>query len=699
MPTQPNKRLQTFENPHAERDYTIEIRVPEFTCLCPKTGQPDFATLYISYVPDRKCVELKSLKLYIWSFRNEGVFHEAVTNAILNDLVAATAPRYLQLRAEFSVRGGIYTSVVVEHRKPGWSPPPLTPRPPGMAGVLETQERFPVRPPGEPMDGQGRTLSGTGAETAAVLKTQGQFVSKDLAPTPNPDAPRTNEPQKGATTTKTSTPNTATTPAARPPVSPNPGASGSPVAGSRFRMLPRERRTTTETPSAANTNESDLTAPSAPAPAPEPPTDAIYIGIDMGTGGCRMVAINKEGEILAQAAAPMPIPTKNDNQITQDANLWWKAVSSGLASLIKEIPAAKIRTIAVAGTSGTLLLCDKKGQPIIPAMMYNDNRATDQADTIVEIADANSGAQGASSSLAKLLWLHEKGMDKRAAHALHQADWIVGKLTGMWGHSDYNNCLKLGYDSERLGWPGFLKKLGLNDALFPTVHAPGEPVGAINADTAKTFGLSPKTQVVAGTTDGVAAFLAAGPSQVGDGVTSLGSTLVLKLLSNKPLFSVEHGVYSHRLGTRWLAGGASNSGGTTLLQYFKLEQMRELTPMLEPDNPTGLDYYPLPDVGERFPINDPHMVPKLEPLPGNSVTFFQGMLEGITNIEAQGYRLLHKLGGPALREIRATGGGSHNPGWRRIRERILGVPLKNPRSEMAAYGAALLAAGQVEKPS
>ena len=120
MPTKPSKDLETFENPHPERDYTIEIEPPEFTCLCPKTGQPDFATLYLDYIPDRKCVELKSLKLYYWSYRDEGGFHEAVTNKILNDLVAATDPRYMRLRAEFNVRGGIYTNVVVEHRQPGW---------------------------------------------------------------------------------------------------------------------------------------------------------------------------------------------------------------------------------------------------------------------------------------------------------------------------------------------------------------------------------------------------------------------------------------------------------------------------------------------------------------------------------------------------------------------------------------------------
>ena len=123
MSTQPSKTLETFDNPQQEIDYTIRIRMPEFTCLCPKTGQPDFAELLLEYVPDRKCVELKSLKLYIWSFREEGAFHEAVTNRMLADLVEATAPRFMRLTADFKVRGGIYTKVVAEHRDPAWEPP------------------------------------------------------------------------------------------------------------------------------------------------------------------------------------------------------------------------------------------------------------------------------------------------------------------------------------------------------------------------------------------------------------------------------------------------------------------------------------------------------------------------------------------------------------------------------------------------
>jgi len=123
MPSQPSRDLETFPNPQPERDYTIRIRIPEFTCLCPKTGQPDFATLHLEYVPDQRCVELKALKLYIWSYRDQGAFHEAVTNRILGDLAAATQPRFMRLTAEFNVRGGIYTAVVAEHRAPRWEPP------------------------------------------------------------------------------------------------------------------------------------------------------------------------------------------------------------------------------------------------------------------------------------------------------------------------------------------------------------------------------------------------------------------------------------------------------------------------------------------------------------------------------------------------------------------------------------------------
>ena len=130
MPSTPTTQLETFANPQALRDYTIRMQIPEFTCLCPRTGQPDFATLDLEYVPDRRCVELKSLKLYIWSFRNRGAFHEAVTNEIADQLNAAVEARYLRLTARFNVRGGIITTVVAERRQPGWRPAPAVALPP-----------------------------------------------------------------------------------------------------------------------------------------------------------------------------------------------------------------------------------------------------------------------------------------------------------------------------------------------------------------------------------------------------------------------------------------------------------------------------------------------------------------------------------------------------------------------------------------
>jgi 7-cyano-7-deazaguanine reductase len=664
MPTQPTKNLDTFPNPHPGRDYIIEIETPEFTCLCPKTGQPDFATLSLEYVPDRLCVELKSLKLYIWSYRHEGHFHEDVTNRILSDLVAVTQPRYMRLRAKFNVRGGLYTTVEVEHRQGDWNRPPPPPADiPREVQTLPARETQSVTP-----------VKASAAPAAAVSK------NRNPVPLTQPAAPVTPTP-------KTRTP----VPLAEPDA---PAATDRSI-GNRFRMLRRSRRSDTPPESEAPPTEEVITEP--PPPEPVARQDGIYIGIDFGTTGCRAMAVDVNGIVKAEMTAPIAAPVRNNDQMTQDPTVWWKAMSGCLENLLKEIDPARVQAIAVDGTSGTLLLTDDKGNPVTPAIMYNDQRSVEQAKKIATLASADSGAQGAGSSLSKLLWLHERKLDKRAKHALHQSDWISGRLTGRFGHSDYNNCLKLGFDTDKMAWPKWLNKLELNAALLPEVHAPGELLGTVSAEIAKKFGLPADTQVLAGTTDGVAAFLAAGATEPGHAVTVLGTTLVLKLLSEKPVFSREHGIYSHRLGNYWLAGGASNSGGAVLLQYFKVAQMQEMTPLLDPENFTELDYYPLPDIGERFPVNNPEMMPRLEPLPGNSITFFQGMLEGIARIEAQGYELLHKLGAPEITRVYTAGGGAKNPAWERIRERILQVSMKKARSGHAAYGSALLAAGIVAK--
>ncbi|MBI5612486.1 MAG: NADPH-dependent 7-cyano-7-deazaguanine reductase QueF [Gammaproteobacteria bacterium] len=670
MPTTPSKHLETFPNPDPGRDYTIEIRIPEFTCLCPKTGQPDFATLYLDYVPDQRCVELKALKLYIWSFRDEGAFHEAVTNTILNDLVSATAPRFMRLRAEFNVRGGLYTAVTVDYRMPGWTPPGPVPKPLPERAVVDTP------PP---------------SDSAQVLAP----VTASLSP-PTPPAP---EPPAAAPEVKpeSSPPRPWERGARQPEAKPaEPASRGL----AQQRKLPESLRPPAPRGAEVKPTEAKAPVPSKPAvtpPAPKKKPEPVFLGIDLGSAGCRLCAIDEQRRIVATARTPLPPAIKRGAEISQDPALWWQAVSAGLHELFKTVAPERVRRIAVDGTSGTLLLCGRDGTPITDAILYNDGRALAQAERIAAYAVRHSGAHGVGSALAKLLWFHDKNLHRNAAFAAHPADWIVGKLTGRWGQSDYNNCLKLGYNAEAMRWPEWLAALDINMELLPTVHASGEHVAAIGAECARAFGLSPDCEVMAGTTDGVASFLAAGGQRPGHAVTSLGSTLVLKLLSDKPVFAPEHGVYSHRLGRYWLAGGASNSGGAVLLQYFDVEQMEEMTPLIDPEHFTGLDYYPLLDIGERFPHNDPKKTAVLEPLPNDSVTFFQGLLEGIARIEAQGYELLQQLGAPAISEVRTTGGGARNPAWQRLRERILGVPLKKPVSDQAAYGSALLAAGLIDK--
>jgi sugar (pentulose or hexulose) kinase len=413
----------------------------------------------------------------------------------------------------------------------------------------------------------------------------------------------------------------------------------------------------------------------------------LSLGIDIGTSGVRAIAIDAAGKVRGQANVAMPPPTRDGDSVLQDAEIWWRAVVETLGRLAFLLRLDQVQAIAVDGTSGTLLLADEAGLPRGPARLYNDAGCRDEAARIAAVAPPDSGAHGASSALAKLLRLQDGGGE----HALHQADWIAGRLLGRFGFSDENNALKLGYDVVQRRWPCWITTLGVRMELLPRVVPPGQVFGRISPAMAARFGFSPNAVIVAGTTDGCAAFLATGANEAGEGVTSLGSTLVLKLLSDRPIFAPEQGVYSHRLGERWLVGGASNSGGGALLRFFDEERMRELVGQLRPDRPTGLDFYPLPATGERFPIADPKLEPRVSPRPPDDATFFQGLLEGIAAIEARAYATLAALGAPALRSVRTVGKGAGNPAWTAIRGRCLGVPLLEPASQEAAYGAALLA--------
>jgi sugar (pentulose or hexulose) kinase len=415
-------------------------------------------------------------------------------------------------------------------------------------------------------------------------------------------------------------------------------------------------------------------------------SDPLYLGIDFGTTGCRSCVIDASARVQAGFAVPLPDPGRQE----QDPEIWWDALDTNMARLVTRIPPGRVAAIAVDGTSGTLLLCDAGGTPLLPALMYHHAAATAEARRIAGIAPPDCAAHGPTASLAKLLCLLAAPASRTARFALHQADWITGRLRGRHGISDENNALKLGYDPLTRRWPDWLDRLGVPRELLPAVVPPGQPVGVLAPALAMRWGLDAATRIVSGTTDSTAGFLATGAGP-GEGVTALGSTLVLKVCSERPVFDPGHGVYSHRLGEHWLVGGASNCGGAVLRRFFSERRIQQLSREVQPETPTGLDYYPLPATGERFPENNPHLEPRLTPRPKDDALFFQGILEGLTAIEVRGYRLLASLGAPWPARIYTVGGGAANEAWRIMRARALGIPVEVAQHQQAAYGAALLA--------
>lgn len=445
----------------------------------------------------------------------------------------------------------------------------------------------------------------------------------------------------------------------------------------------------------------------------------FYLGIDFGTTGARSTAIDAAGTIYSETEytfdSDRAIPSGQ-----QQAELP-KAWETALFGLIEQIPPdirSFVRSIAIDGTSSTVLLCDTDGNPVSEPILYNDPRGALVMDRIRAIAPPNHAVLSATSSLAKLLWWlafdppqppltrGEKSCDRTAPTVfLHQADWLAFLLHGKLGISDYHNALKLGYDVANLCYPDWLTEgiAGVASAiapLLPQVVAPGTAVGEVRAQMCDRFGFPRDCIVCAGTTDSIAAFLASGVNSPGEAVTSLGSTLAVKLLSHTRVDDARYGIYSHRFtplfeggtgGDLWLVGGASNTGGAVLRHFFTDAELENLSQKIDAEQESLLEYYPLLKKGDRFPINDSELPPRIEPRPTDSVEFLHGLLSSIARIEARGYQLLQELGAPPLTKVYTAGGGAKNAVWSAIRQGYLKVPVVTPVHTAAAYGSALLA--------
>lgn len=416
----------------------------------------------------------------------------------------------------------------------------------------------------------------------------------------------------------------------------------------------------------------------------------MYLGIDFGTSGCRATVIDEELRLISESAIPLPEPSISATRIEQASNIWLDGLERLLSDLADKTDLSRIRRLAIDGTSGTILLCSHQGEPLTMALMYNDSSSEAALHQLrLSCPEPTHLTLTSSSGLSKALQLASM-IENSHYKILSQADYLSNHLCGRWGYGDYHNALKLGFDLDTLQWPDWITDLFSENAL-PQVVPPGQALAPIREELANRFGFNRKLQVCAGSTDANAAFIATGCNQPGDAVSSLGSTLVLKLLSEHPIEDLASGVYSHRLGDFWLTGGASNCGASILRRYFDDEQLRDYSSQIDLSHPTGLHYYPLLNPGERFPVYDPQKQPALTPRPDSDIEFLQGLLESLSRIEKQGYDRLVQLGAAYPRRVQSCGGGARNPQWTLMRQQILGVEVIRAAHDEASYGSALLA--------
>jgi sugar (pentulose or hexulose) kinase len=425
----------------------------------------------------------------------------------------------------------------------------------------------------------------------------------------------------------------------------------------------------------------------------------MAIGIDGGTSGVRAMAATAEGEVVAEARAPLvDLPTPAPAH-EQDAHTWWRAVCQTLGELRESLKSGQnwnaITGIAVTSTSGSLVLADSDGEPVRPAMLYDDGRAAPVADELNARLPAGEAKVNASFSLSKSLWVrkHEPAVWDRARYILHPADWLTAKLTGEWGFSDYSDALKLGYDQEKNHWSAAVALADVPSAMLPSVVAPGEQVGAVCARAASDTGLTAGVPVLAGATDGLASLIGSGAHQPGHANTTLGTTLVWKVLSPaKPRLGP--GMYCHYLPSKlWAPGAASNTGpGSIQLDEARIDPA-ETDRRAATHLPTPIQCYPLSGRGERFPFLNPQARAFWEGTPASPGERHAAQLQALACVERWGYERLEDCGVAVSSEVFSAGSAAASPVLSQLRANVLDRAVVRCANPTAAFGAAILAAG------
>ena len=409
--------------------------------------------------------------------------------------------------------------------------------------------------------------------------------------------------------------------------------------------------------------------------------EALFLGVDLGSSGVRVAIVNQEKALIYFD----DLSYKNKLEDPED---WTECCTSLFLKIPIKIK-ANIFACSVDGTSGTLLACNRQGKSLGQAIPFNDNCKEYEIKVSQLIPEINNAIYQFSSISRALKLLDEYGNNIKIRH---QADWISGWLINDWKYGEGGNNLRLGWDLIKKGWP----KTFNNQPWFaslPEIIESGTIVNKIAEQQANKFGFPKDTLVVAGTTDSNAAVIASGANK-DEGISILGSTIVVKSYVKQPLKGI--GITNHKISGDWIAGGASNAGGKVLKKFFSNQEITELSRQINPKIKTDFNLIPLTEVGERFPINDPELKPVLKPRPVSDALFLHAILEGLARIEAQGWRQLIKLGAPTPKRIITLGGGAKNPQWKKIREKEVNIPIYTS-IKPPALGSAIIAMQSIVK--
>ncbi|WP_030898383.1 FGGY-family carbohydrate kinase [Streptomyces sp. NRRL F-5126] len=430
--------------------------------------------------------------------------------------------------------------------------------------------------------------------------------------------------------------------------------------------------------------------------------DGVWLGIDLGTQSVRALAVTSGGRVAARGSAPLT-GTRDGKRHEQLPADWWSATVDAVRQAVRGL-AAPVDALAVCGTSGTVLLTDAEGEPVSPALMYDDGRAVQEARRAQEAGEELWRELGQriqpSWALAKLVRLAggrtgagDSG-PRTGARVCHQADFVTSRLVGRPVATDSSHALKSGYDTRRRAWPtDVLDALGLGGLTFPDVVLPGTVLGTVGAAAAEETGLPASTRVIAGMTDGCAAQLGSGAWEVGRWNSVLGTTLVIKGVTAEPLHDPAGVLYNHLSpDSTWLPGGASSAGAGALSAAFPGADLAALDRAAADREPAGAITYPLVSRGERFPFLAPDAELFTLGTPADDADRYASLLQGVALVERLCLAYVRQLGARVDGPIAFTGGATRSAYWNQLRADVLGRPATVPEGAGSALGMAVLAA-------